>query len=116
MLALLAMPSMLALPALPVMLVMPVFGAENGANIKKNRFKKAIDFMMIFGHTFSSIFMDFGLHLGFHFSSKITPNGETELKGPLRFLNFYLYRVPEVPHVPDFDYLGPCLGRFFDEN
>jgi hypothetical protein len=60
--------------------------------------------------------MDFGFHLGLHFSSKIAPKGGAELSTTPLFLNFYLYRLPGVPHAPDFGDFGPCLGGFFKEN
>ena len=71
---------------------------------------------MIFRPTFLSIFTNFGLHLGLHFSSKIAQKTTTELKGPPLFLNFYLYRLPAVPHASDFDDFRPYLGGMFKEN
>ena len=75
-----------------------------------------IEFMTNFGHTFLSIFIDFGLHLGLHFSSKIAPKATTLLGGPPLFLNFCFYRLSGVPHAPDFSDFGPSSGHFFLEN
>lgn len=71
---------------------------------------------MISGLTFSVFFIDFGLHLGHHFSSQIALKTGTLKSNPIFFLNLCFYRLSGVPHAPDFGDLGPCLGGFFDEN